>query len=104
MDQRLPLSPDIDELTMPVAGTSLSSLRPLIQSTHGLVVASHPSAAMIGVDILKQVRSPLPPVKVATLCLGCGGQQMTLGVPKSPSWLAPRLEALLPAGPLKVLR
>ena len=39
---------------MPVAGTSLSSLRPLIQSTHGLVVASHPSAAMIGLDILKQ--------------------------------------------------
>ena len=39
---------------MPVAGTSLSSLRPLIQSTHGLVVASHPSAAMIGLDILKR--------------------------------------------------
>lgn len=39
---------------MPIAGTTLSSLRPLIQSTHGAVVSSHPSAAMIGLDILRQ--------------------------------------------------
>jgi gamma-glutamyltranspeptidase / glutathione hydrolase len=39
---------------MPVAGTTLTSLRPLIQGTHGVVVSSHPSAAMIGLDILRQ--------------------------------------------------
>jgi gamma-glutamyltranspeptidase / glutathione hydrolase len=39
---------------MPVAGTTLSSLRPLIQGTKGVVVASHPSAAMIGLDMLRQ--------------------------------------------------
>src|SRR5918992_1898854 len=43
-----------EEVIMPVAGTTLSSLRPLIQSTNGAVVASHPSAAMIGLDILRQ--------------------------------------------------
>jgi gamma-glutamyltranspeptidase / glutathione hydrolase len=39
---------------MPVAGTTLTSLRPLIQGTNGVVVSSHPSAAMIGLDILRQ--------------------------------------------------
>jgi gamma-glutamyltranspeptidase / glutathione hydrolase len=39
---------------MPIAGTTLTSLRPLIQGTHGVVVSSHPSAAMIGLDILRQ--------------------------------------------------
>ncbi|MGQ4807421.1 Glutathione hydrolase proenzyme [Candidatus Entotheonellaceae bacterium PAL068K] len=39
---------------MPVPGTTLTSLRPLMQSTHGMVVASHPSAAMIGLDILRR--------------------------------------------------
>lgn len=39
---------------MPAAGTTLTSLRPLIQGTHGVVVSSHPSAAMIGLDILRQ--------------------------------------------------
>ena len=39
---------------MPVAGTTLSSLRPLIQGTNGVVVASHPSAAMIGLDVLRR--------------------------------------------------
>jgi gamma-glutamyltranspeptidase / glutathione hydrolase len=38
---------------MPVAGTTLSSLRPLIQGTHGVVVSSHPSAAMIGLEVLR---------------------------------------------------
>src|SRR5919108_2784764 len=42
------------EVIMPVAGTTLSSLRPLIQGTNGVVVASHPTAAMIGLDILRQ--------------------------------------------------
>src|SRR5688572_2060425 len=39
---------------MPVAGTTLTSLRPLIQGTNGVVVSSHPSAAMIGLDILRR--------------------------------------------------
>jgi gamma-glutamyltranspeptidase/glutathione hydrolase len=39
---------------MPVAGTTLTSLRPLIQGTNGVVVSSHPSAAMIGLDVLRQ--------------------------------------------------
>jgi gamma-glutamyltranspeptidase/glutathione hydrolase len=39
---------------MPVAGTTLTSLRPLIQGTNGLVVSSHPSAAMIGLDVLRR--------------------------------------------------
>src|ERR687892_1489564 len=39
---------------MPIAGTTLTSLRPLIQGTHGVVVSSHPSAAMIGLGILRQ--------------------------------------------------
>jgi gamma-glutamyltranspeptidase / glutathione hydrolase len=39
---------------MPIAGTTLTSLRPLIQGTNGVVVSSHPSAAMIGLNILRQ--------------------------------------------------
>ena len=39
---------------MPVPGTTLTSLRPLMQGTNGMVVASHPSAAMAGLDILRK--------------------------------------------------
>ena len=39
---------------MPVPGTTLSSLRPMIQSTNGAVVASHPAAAMAGLEILQR--------------------------------------------------
>lgn len=39
---------------MPVPGTTLSSLRPMVQGRHGVVVASHPDAAMAGLDILKR--------------------------------------------------
>jgi gamma-glutamyltranspeptidase / glutathione hydrolase len=39
---------------VPVPGTTLTSLRPLIQETNGIVVASHPSAAMIGLDVLRR--------------------------------------------------
>ncbi|MGH8057195.1 MAG: gamma-glutamyltransferase, partial [Candidatus Entotheonellia bacterium] len=39
---------------MPVTGTTLTSLRPLIQGTNGVVVSSHPSAAMIGLDVLRR--------------------------------------------------
>jgi gamma-glutamyltranspeptidase/glutathione hydrolase len=39
---------------MPVPGTTLTSLRPLIQGRNGVVVASHPDAAMAGLEILKR--------------------------------------------------
>ena len=39
---------------MPVSGTTLTSLRPLIQGRNGVVVASHPDAAMAGLEILKR--------------------------------------------------
>ena len=39
---------------MPVTGTTLTSYRPLTQGTNGVVVASHPSAAMAGLDVLKR--------------------------------------------------
>ena len=39
---------------MPIIGTPLTSYRPLIQGTSGLVVASHASAAMVGLDILRR--------------------------------------------------
>jgi gamma-glutamyltranspeptidase len=39
---------------MPIAGTTLTSLRRLIQGTNGVVVSSHPSAAVIGLNILHQ--------------------------------------------------
>lgn len=39
---------------MPVKGTTLTSLRPLMQGTNGMVVASHPSAAMAGLEVLKK--------------------------------------------------
>ena len=39
---------------MPVPGTTMTSYRPLMQGTNGMVVASHPSAAMAGLDILRK--------------------------------------------------
>ena len=39
---------------MPVPGTTLTSLRPLMQGTNGMVVASHPAAAMAGLDVLRK--------------------------------------------------
>ena len=39
---------------MPVKGTTLTSLRPLMQGTNGMVVASHASAAMAGLDVLRK--------------------------------------------------
>ena len=39
---------------MPVPGTTLTSYRPLIQGTNGVVVSSHPSASMAGLDILQR--------------------------------------------------
>ena len=39
---------------MPVPGTTLTSLRPLIQGTNGVVVSSHPAAAMAGLEILRR--------------------------------------------------
>jgi len=39
---------------MPVPGTTLTSFRPLMQGTNGMVAASHPAAAMAGLDILRK--------------------------------------------------
>ena len=39
---------------MPVKGTTLTSFRPLMQGVNGMVVASHPSAAMAGLDVLRK--------------------------------------------------
>jgi len=39
---------------VPVPGTTLSSLRPLMQGTQGVVVASHPAAAMAGLEMLQR--------------------------------------------------
>ena len=39
---------------MPVKGTTLTSYRPLMQGTNGMVVASHPAAAMAGLDVLRK--------------------------------------------------
>ena len=39
---------------MPVPGTTLSSFRPLIQGVNGVVVSSHPSASMAGLEVLKR--------------------------------------------------
>jgi gamma-glutamyltranspeptidase / glutathione hydrolase len=44
----------IEEVIMPIPGTTLRSYRPLIQETNGVVVSSHPSASMIGLDILRR--------------------------------------------------
>ncbi len=38
---------------MPVKGTTLTSYRPLMQGVNGMVAASHPSAAMAGLEVLK---------------------------------------------------
>jgi gamma-glutamyltranspeptidase/glutathione hydrolase len=42
------------EVIVPVPGTTLTSLRPLIQGTNGVVIASHPAAAMAGLETLRR--------------------------------------------------
>ena len=39
---------------MPVSGTTMTSYRPLMQGVNGMVAASHPAAAMAGLEILKK--------------------------------------------------
>ena len=39
---------------MPINGTTLTSYRPLIQGTNGVIVSSHPAAAMAGLEMLKR--------------------------------------------------
>ena len=39
---------------MPVPGSTMTSFRPLMQGTNGMVVASHPAAAMAGLDVLRK--------------------------------------------------
>ena len=39
---------------MPVPGSTMTSFRPLMQGVNGMVVASHPAAAMAGLDVLRK--------------------------------------------------
>lgn len=39
---------------MPIPGTTIASLRPLTLGTNGVVVASHPAAAMAGYEVLRR--------------------------------------------------
>lgn len=43
---------EIDRI--PIPGTTLTSLRPLTQGMNGVVVASHPAAAMAGYEVLRR--------------------------------------------------
>lgn len=81
---------------MPVLGTTLTSLRPLIQGTHGVVVASHPSAAMIGLDILRQGGNAVDAGVAVGLALNVvhGHECSFLGVAPTIMYLADRREVI----------
>jgi gamma-glutamyltranspeptidase/glutathione hydrolase len=81
---------------MPVAGTTLSSLRPLIQGTHGVVVSSHPSAAMIGLDVLRHGGNAIDAGVAVGLALNVvhAHECNFLGVAPTIMYLADRREAM----------
>jgi gamma-glutamyltranspeptidase/glutathione hydrolase len=81
---------------MPVAGTTLSSLRPLIQGTHGVVVSSHPSAAMIGLDVLRHGGNAIDAGVAVGLALNVvhAHECNFLGVAPTIMYLADRREAV----------
>jgi gamma-glutamyltranspeptidase / glutathione hydrolase len=81
---------------MPIAGTTLSSLRPLIQGTNGVVVSSHPSAAMIGLDILRQGGNAIDAGVAVGLALNVvhAHECNFLGVAPTIMYLAGRREAV----------
>jgi gamma-glutamyltranspeptidase / glutathione hydrolase len=81
---------------MPVAGTTLTSLRPLIQGTNGVVVSSHPSAAMIGLDILRQGGNAIDAGVAVGLALNVvhAHECNFLGVAPTIMYLAGRREAV----------
>jgi gamma-glutamyltranspeptidase / glutathione hydrolase len=81
---------------MPIAGTTLTSLRPLIQGTNGVVVSSHPSAAMIGLDILRQGGNAIDAGVAVGLTLNVvhAHECNFLGVAPTITYLADRREAV----------
>jgi gamma-glutamyltranspeptidase/glutathione hydrolase len=81
---------------MPIAGTTLTSLRPLIQGTNGVVVSSHPSAAMIGLDILRQGGNAIDAGVAVGLALNVvhAHECNFLGVAPTIMYLANRREAV----------
>jgi gamma-glutamyltranspeptidase/glutathione hydrolase len=81
---------------MPVAGTTLSSLRPLIQGTRGVVVSSHPSAAMIGLDVLRHGGNAIDAGVAVGLALNVvhAHECNFLGVAPTIMYLADRREAV----------
>jgi gamma-glutamyltranspeptidase / glutathione hydrolase len=81
---------------MPIAGTTLTSLRPLIQGTSGVVVSSHPSAAMIGLDILRQGGNAIDAGVAVGLALNVvhAHECNFLGVAPTIMYLAGRREAV----------
>ena len=79
---------------MPVPGTTMRSFRPLIQGTNGVVVSSHPSSAMAGLDMLRRGGNAIDAGVAAGLALNvvhvhdCG----FLGVAPTIIYLAGRKE------------
>lgn len=81
---------------MPVTGTTLTSLRPLIQGTNGVVVSSHPSAAMIGLDVLRRGGNAIDAGVAVGLALNVvhGHECHFLGVAPTVMYLADRKEVM----------
>ena len=69
---------------MPVKGTTLTSLRPLMQGVNGMVVASHPSAAMAGLEVLKNGGNAIDAGVAVGLALNDHGAAGT-SIPPSPT-------------------
>ncbi|MEE2926758.1 MAG: gamma-glutamyltransferase family protein [Chloroflexota bacterium] len=79
---------------MPVPGTTLRSFRPQIQGVNGVVVSSHPSASMAGLDVLRRGGNAIDAGVAVGLALNivhaddCG----FLGVAPTIMYLADRME------------
>ena len=79
---------------MPVPGTTLRSYRPQVQGVNGVVVSSHPSASMAGLDVLQRGGSAIDAGVAVGLALNivhaddCG----FLGVAPTIIYLAERKE------------
>jgi hypothetical protein len=84
---------------VPVPGTTLTSLRPLIQGTNGVVVSSHPAAAMAGLDILRRGGNAIDAGVAVGLALNVvhAHECNFLGVAPTIMYLADRLSGLFSA-------
>ena len=81
---------------MPVPGTTLSSLRPLTQGVNGVVVASHPAAAMAGYEVLRRGGNAVDAGVAVGLCLNVlhSHECSFLGVAPMLMYLAERREVV----------